>query len=309
MRESDQSLQAMNFGADSRVLIQGIAEPLGSLYIPLMQTYGTPIVAGVSPAFGGTAVQGIPVFDLVEQAVEQLGPIDVTVLFVSPYAMLDAALEAMAAGVRQLILITEGVPPLDMVQLLREAEATETFVVGPSSPGIIAPGKILLGTHPPYCYQAGSVGMISRSGTLTYEVALELTRAGLGQSIAVGIGGDAIVGSSYQQWLQILEEDEQTEAIVLVGEIGGESEETAAQYIAEAIEKPVVAYVAGVTAPKGQQIGHAGAIIASKIAGLGTAIGSVESKLAAFRQAGVLVADRPSKIPQLVMQALEKSRL
>ncbi len=305
VRGLGQPLPAMDF-AGSRVLVQGIAEPLGALYVPLMQRYGTSIVAGVSPAFGGTEAAGIPVFDLVEQAIEQVGAVDVAVLFVAPYTMLDAALEAMAAGIRQLVLVTEGIPPLDMVRLLREAESTETFVVGPSSPGIIIPDKILLGTHPPYCYQPGSVGIISRSGTLTSEVALELTRSGLGQSIAVGIGGDAIVGSSFQQWLQILEEDEQTEAIVLVGEIGGESEETAARYIAEAIEKPVVAYVAGITAPKGQQIGHAGAIISSRIARIGTEIGSVESKLAAFKRAKVPVADRPSKIPKLVMQALEK---
>ena len=309
MRRLGQTVPIMNFAATSRVLVQGIVEPLGALYVPLMQSYGTSIVAGVSPAFGGTVVDDIPIFDLVEQAIEQVGPIDVTVLFVSPYAMLDAALEALAAGIRQLLLVTEGIPPLDMVRLLREAEATETFVVGPSSPGIILPEKILLGTHPAYCYQPGSVGIISRSGTLTYEVALELTRAGLGQSIAVGIGGDAIVGSSFQQWLQILEEDDQTEVIVLVGEIGGESEETAARYIAETIEKPVIAYVAGGTAPRGQQIGHAGAIIASRIAKLGAEIGSVESKLAAFKRAKVPVADRPSKIPKLVMQALEKSRL
>lgn len=307
MRESGRSLIAMNFATTIRVLVQGIAEPLGSLYVPLMQSYGTPVVAGVSPAFGGTAMGGIPVFDLVEQAIEQVGPIDVTVLFVAPYLILDAALEAMSAGVRQIVLVTEGVPPLDMVRLLREAEATETFVVGPSSPGIIVPEKILLGTHPAYCYQPGSVGVISRSGTLTYEVALELTRAGLGQSIAVGIGGDAIVGSSYQQWLQILEEDDQTEAIVLIGEIGGESEETAARYIAEAIEKPVVAYVAGATAVRDQQIGHAGAIIAAGVAELGAEVGSVERKIAAFKQANVMVADRPSKVPKLVMQALEKT--
>lgn len=302
-------LSAMNFAIDSRVLVQGIAEPLGALYVPLMQSYGTSILAGVSPAFGGTETAGILVFDLVEQAIEQVGYVDVAVLFVSPYTMLDAALESMAAGIRQLVLVTEGVPPLDMVRLLREAEATDTFVVGPSSPGIIIPNQILLGTHPPYCYQPGTVGIISRSGTLTAEVALELTRAGLGQSIAVGIGGDAIVGSSFQQWLQILEEDEQTEVIVLVGEIGGESEETAARYIAEAIEKPVIAYIAGSTAPEGQQIAHARAIIASRVARLGAEVGSAESKLAAFKRAKVPVADRPSKIPKLVIQALEKIRI
>lgn len=297
----------MNFTSDSKVLVQGIAEPLGSLYAPVMSAYGTSIVAGVSAGHGGETIEGIPVFDLVEQALEQRGSVDVAVIFVPPYAVLDAALEAMAAEIRQLILITEGVPPLDMVRLLREAEATETLVVGPSSPGVIVPGKVLLGTHPPYCYSPGSVGVISRSGTLTHEVALELTRAGLGQSIAVGIGGDRILGSSFQQWLQILEEDEQTEVIVLIGEIGGDSEETAARYIAETIDKPVVAYIAGATASKGQPTGHAGAIVASKIAGLGAEIGTAESKMSAFKQAKIPVADRPSKIPNLVEQALKKS--
>lgn len=297
--------RVMNF-ADCKVLVQGIAEPLGSLYVPVMCNYGTNVVVGVNPGWGGKSIEGVPVFDLVEQAVAQIDKPDIAVIFAPPYGVLDAALEAMAAEIRQLVLITEGVPPLDMVRLLREAEATETLVVGPSSPGIIVPGQTLLGTHPPHCYTPGAVGLISRSGTLTYEVALELTRAGIGQSIAVGIGGDRLLGSSFQQWLQILEEDEHTEVIVLIGEIGGDSEEAAAHYIAEAIGKPVVAYVAGATAPKGQPIGHAGAIIASRIAGMGAEIGTAESKLAALKRAKVPVADRPSKIPRLVQQALAK---
>jgi succinyl-CoA synthetase alpha subunit len=295
----------MIFAVDNKVLVQGITEPLGSLYVPIMRDYGTPIVAAVSPGSGGQAIDQIPVFDLVEQAVHQVGQIDTSIIFMPPYAVLDAALEAIFAGIRQLILITEGVPPHDMVRLLREAEATETLVVGPNSPGIIVPGQTLLGTHPPYCYTPGSVGLISRSGTLTYEVALELTRAGLGQSVAVGIGGDRILGSSYQQWLQILEEDDQTEVIVLIGEIGGDSEETAAHYIAEAIDKPVVAYIAGATAPKGQPLGHMGAIIASRIAGLGAEIGTIESKLAAFKQANIPVVDRPSKLAKQVQQMVK----
>ena len=298
----------MNFCANSKVLVQGIAEPLGSLYVPVMQAYGTPIVAGVSPGHGGKSIESIPVFDLVEQVVEQFGSIDISILFVPPYAAVDAALEAMAAGIRQLILITEGVPPLDVIKILREAEATETLVVGPSSPGVIVPDQILLGTYPPYCYTPGSIGLISRSGSLTHEVALELTRAGLGQSIAIGIGGDRIPGSSFQQWLQILEESDQTEVIVLIGEIGGDSEEAAAHYIHESIDKPVVAYLAGTTVPKGQPFGHAGAIVAAKIAGLGIEIGTAESKLAAFKQVKIPVADRPSKIPQLVKQVLRKRK-
>jgi succinyl-CoA synthetase alpha subunit len=220
------------------------------------------------------------------------------------YLVLDAALEAIAAGIRQLVLITEGVPPLDLVSLSRKAEATETLVVGPNSPGIIVPGQLLLGTHPAEFYTPGSVGLVSRSGALTYEVALELTRAGFGQSIALGVGSDRIVGSSFQQWLQILDEDDHTEVIVLVGEIGGDSEEVAAQYIGEAIDKPVIAYIAGRTAPKGQMMGHAGAVIASQVADLGLHVGTAESKIAAFKHVKVPVADRPSQIPDLVKKAL-----
>jgi len=296
----------MNFTANSKVLIQGIAEPLGTVYAPLMRDYGTKVVAGVSPGCGGQQVEGIPVYDMVEQALAQVGAVDATVIFVPPYAVLDAALEAIEAGIRQLILITEGVPPLDIVRLVQQAETTETLVVGPNSPGIIVPGQILLGIHPPSFYMSGSVGIVSRSGTLTYEIAQELTQAGLGQSIVVGIGGDRILGSSFQQWLQILEEDDRTEAIVLIGEIGGDSEEVAAQYVAEVIDKPVVAYIAGRTAPKGRSMGHAGAIIASLVAGIGREIGTAESKLAAFKQAKIPVADRPSQIPELVSKVLGK---
>lgn len=280
--------------------------PLGLIHVPLMKLYGTQIIAGVSPGQGGQTVEGIPVFDMVEQALAATGMVETTIIFVSPYEVLDAALEAIAAGIRQVILITEGMPPLDVVHLLREAEATETLVVGPNSPGIIIPGKILLGTHPPAFYQPGSVGIISRSGTLTYEIALELTRAGLGQSIAVGIGSDRVLGSSFQQWLQILEEDDQTRVIVVIGEIGGDSEEVAAQYVAEAIDKPVVGYIAGRKAPKGQPIGHAGAIIASRITGLGKEIGTADSKLTAFKKAKIPVADRPSQVPELVRKGMQK---
>jgi succinyl-CoA synthetase alpha subunit len=296
----------MNFTSDSKVLIQGITEPLGTVYAPLMQSYGTQVVAGVSPGHSGKSLDGIPVFDMVEQALAAVGMVEISVIFVPPYEVLDAALEAIAAGIRQLILITEGVPPLDMVHLLRKSEATETLVVGPSCPGVILPGKILLGTHPAALYQPGSVGLVSRSGSLTYEVAHELTRAGLGQSIVVSIGGDRVPGSSFQQWLQILEEDEGTEAIVLVGEIGGDSEEAAAQYIMEQIDKPVIAYIAGRTTPKGQVIGHAGAIIAARMAGMGADVGTAESKLAAFKRAMIPVAGSPWQIPMLVKKAMGK---
>lgn len=296
----------MNFTPDSKVLIQGITEPLGTVYATLMRNYGTQVVAGVSSGYGGQTVDGIPVYNMVEQALRQVGRVETTVIFVPPYLVLDAALEAIAAEIRQIIVITEGVPPLDMVRLVHTAEAHDVLVVGPNSPGIIVPDKILLGTHPPTFYTPGAVGIVSRSSTLTYEIAQTLTHAGLGQSIAVGIGGDRIIGSSFQQWLQILEEDEATEAIVLVGEIGGDSEEVAAGYIAEVIDKPVVAYIAGRTSPKGQPIGHAGAIIAARWAGMGAEVGTAESKLAAFKQAKIPVADRPSQVAELVSKALGK---
>ncbi|MBD2459930.1 CoA-binding protein [Oscillatoria sp. FACHB-1407] len=296
----------MNFTTDSKVLIQGITEPIGATYAPLMQAYGTQIVAGISPGYGGEKHQGIPVFDMVEQALFQVGMVDTTVIFVPPYSVLDAALEAIAAGIRQIILMTEGVPPLDMVRLIRKAESTETLVVGPNSAGVIVPGEILLGTHPTDFYMPGSVGLISRSGTLTHEVALELTRAGFGQSIAVGVGGDRVVGSSFQQWLQILEEDDKTEVIVLLGGVGGDGEEVAARYIAEAIDKPVIAYIAGRNAPK-EFLGYTEAIAGFQLSN--TRIGDADSKIAAFIQAQVPVADRPSQIPALVKQALQTSAI
>lgn len=295
----------MNFTSENKVLVQGIAEPLGVVYAPLMKGYGTHIVGGVSPGFGGQTLQGIPIFDLVETAVSCVGLIDTSVIFVPPYQVLDAALEAIGAGIRQIVLVTDGVPPLDMVTLLRKAEATETLIVGPNSPGIIVPGQVLLGIHPPEFYTPGPIGLISRSGTLTYEVALELTCAGLGQSIGVSIGGDTIVGSSFPQWLQILDEDDTTEVIVLVGEIGGDSEEAAAHYIAEAIDKPVVAYIAGRTAPKGRRMGHAGAIIDSQMLEFGPDIGTADSKITAFQRAKIPVADRPSQVPTLVKKLLK----
>lgn len=297
----------MNFTTDSKVLVQGITEPIGQIYVPLMKAYGTPLVAGVSPGCGGETLQDLPIFDLVEQAIEAVGPIDTTLICCPPYQMLDAALEAMEAEIRQMILLGNGIPPLDMVRLLQQAETTETLVIGPNSPGIIIPDQILLGIHPSECYTPGSVGLVSRSGTLTFEVAQALTQAGLGQSMSIGIGNDTIVGSSFSQWLQILDEDEQTDVIVLIGEIGGDSEEQAAQYIRDTIDKPVIAYVAGLHAPKDEFMGHASAIIASQaMADTSFAhenFGTAESKVAALKQAKVPVAQSPSQVPELVQKA------
>ncbi|NJR49143.1 MAG: CoA-binding protein [Leptolyngbyaceae cyanobacterium CSU_1_3] len=295
----------MNFTPATPVIVQGIMEPLGVTYAPLMRSYGTQIVAGISSGFGGQTLDGIPVFDMLEQALPVVGPIETAIVCNPPYAALDAALEAISAGVRQIVLISQGIPPLDMVHLIRKAEASETLVLGPNTPGIIVPGQILLGIHPPEFYAPGSVGLISRSGTLTYEVAWALTQAGLGQSIGVSIGGDTIVGSSFAQWLQILDEDENTEVIVLVGEIGGDSEESAAHYIAEAIDKPVIAYIAGRSAPRGRRMGHAGAIIDLQTVDVGPEVGTADSKMSAFKRAKIPVASRPSDIPGLVKKLLK----
>ncbi|OUL36007.1 CoA-binding protein [Nostoc sp. T09] len=292
----------MNLTPDSKVLIQGFSEFISGTHITQMKAYGTNLVAGVNPGFGGQQLYDLPVFDLVEEVVRQFGPIDTTIICVNPYHVLDAALEAIASNIRQIIIISAGVPPLDMVQLLRKAESVETLVVGPNSPGIIVPGKILLGTHPSEFYTPGSVGIVSRSSTLTYEVAWELTKAGLGQSISVSIGSDAIVGSSFLQWLQILDEDETTQAIVLVGQPGGGSEEAAARYIAEAIDKPVIAYIAGRQAPPGKHWRQTGTL--ATIIGRDPNFGTAQHKLAAFQEAQVPVAERPSQIPELVRKGI-----
>ena len=294
----------MKLTPESKVLIQGLYEHSSSTHAARMKAYGTNVVAGINPGHGGQTLADIPVFDLVEQALAEVGPVDTTIIFVPPYQALDAALEAIAAGIKQIIIISAGMPPLDMVHLLRIAEATETLIVGPNSPGIIVPAKILLGTHASEFYTPGEVGIVSRSSTLTYEIALQLTTAGLGQSIGVSIGSDTIIGSSFLQWLQILDEDETTQAIVLIGEPGGNSEEAAARYIAEAIDKPVIAYITGRQAPAGKHWGHTGNLAA--VVGRGANVGTAQSKLAAFKEAKVAIAQRPSEIPELVKKALKK---
>jgi succinyl-CoA synthetase alpha subunit len=295
----------MIFSAASQVLVQGITEPLALRAIPQMKAYGTEVVAGVAPGDSGQTIAGIPVFDMVEQVIARYGTIDIAVIFSHPYQALDAALECIRAGIRQLILVTQGIPPLDMVRLIRQAEATETLVVGPNTPGVIVPGQLLLGMHPASFYQPGTVGLLSRNGPLTYEIAQAMTQAGIGQSIALSIGSDAILGSTFPQWLQMLEEDEGTEAIVLVGEIGGDAEEMAAHYVAEAIDKPVVAYIAGHTAPRNRRLGHAGAILESRSMDFGPDLGTAESKIAALKRAGIPVATKPSDVPKLLRRVLQ----
>ena len=298
----------MIFNLDSQVIVQGITEPIGQTYVPLIYAYGTKVVAGVSPGYGGLMCGAIPVFDMVEQVVLKFGRVDISLICTHPYDVLDAATEAMRAGVKHLIIISQGVPPVDMIHLIQQAEASDTLLVGPNGSGVIIPGKLLLGIHPPMFYTPGRVGLLTRNGPLTYDIARTLTKAGMGQSIGVSIGSDSIVGSTFQQWLQILEEDEDTDAIVLVGEIGGDSEELAAHYIADSIDKPVVAYIAGHTAPRDRRMGHAGTIIEAKAGDFGADLGTAESKVTALKQAGVPVADRPSQIPDLLRRVLQPKR-
>lgn len=294
----------MKITPESKVLVQGITQPLASYYTARMKAYGTNLVAGVSAGQGGQELHGIPVLDSVEQALQRAGSVEATVIFVESYRALDASLEAIDAGIPQIILVTGGVPPLDMVRLIRKAQATDTLIVGPSSSGIIVPGKALLGTQESEFYKPGPVALISRAGALTYEVALALTQAKLGQSIGVSLGTDGIVGSSFYQWLQLLATDETTQAIVLVDRSGGTSEEETAQYIAEAIDKPVIAYVAGRYTPTDKQVGNASAVIATQLSGPVTSATTAQHKVAAFEQAKVPVAERPSQIPDLVKKAL-----
>ncbi|MEB3341305.1 CoA-binding protein [Okeania sp.] len=290
----------MNLTRNSKVIVQGVTEKISTQIALMMKSSGTNVVAIISPGEGGKEWDGIPVFSLVEQAVAKVGMIDASVIVMPAYQVLDAALEAIASGLKQIVIVTEGVPPLDMVKLLRKAEATETLIVGPSCAGIIVPDQFLLGTHSPQFYTPGKIGILSRSNTLTYEVAWELTKSKFGQSICVSLGCDPIVGSSFLQWLQILDEDERTELIVLVGGVSGVSEEVAASYISETIDKPVIAYIAGTYAPLNQNHSHGSYLISARVAG------EIESKIAAFEAVKIPVAKCPSDIPSLVGNLLEK---
>lgn len=281
------------------VVVQGITGREGSFHAAQMCEYGTKVVAGVSPGKGGSTVLGkIPVYDTVKQAVEKTGA-DTSIIFVPAPNALDAILEAIDAGLRLIVVITEHIPPADTWRAISYAKRRGSTIIGPNCPGVISPGKSKVGIMPAAVFRTGGVGVVSRSGTLTYEVSLQLSKSGLGQSTVVGIGGDPIVGTGFSEILGMFEEDEQTEAIVLIGEIGGDAEERAAAYIAQKVSKPVVAYMAGRTAPPGKRMGHAGAIVS------GTE-GTIEAKTKAFEEAGVPVAKTPSEIPSLVAATLHR---
>jgi len=276
----------------ARLLVQGITGHQGQFHTRAMLDFGTNIVAGVTPGKGGSTVEGVPVFDSVREAVDREAA-NASIVFVpAPHAK-DAAVEAIEAGVRLLVIITERIPFHDCLDLMPYARSRGCTIIGPNCPGIVTPGQAKAGIMPNHIFRPGDVGVISRSGTLTYEIVDAITKAGYGESTCVGIGGDPIVGTSMVEALALFQKDRQTKRIVLVGEIGGTAEEEAAEFIVRHVRKPVAAYVAGRTAPPGKRMGHAGAII------LGSK-GTAESKVKALEAAGVPVADYPSDVPRLL---------
>ncbi len=283
----------------TRLLVQGITGREGSFHTTQMVEYGTNVVAGVTPGGLGKSVAGVPVYNTVADAVAATGA-NATIIYVPARFAPDAIYEAVAVGIPLVVCITEGIPILDMVPVYDYVKQHGARLIGPNCPGLITPDQAKVGIMPGFIHQAGPIGLVSRSGTLTYEVVDALTRAGLGQTTAVGIGGDPIIGTSFVDVLELFEADPATEAIVMIGEIGGSDEEEAASFIGQRVTKPVVGFIAGRTAPPGKRMGHAGAIISG---GTGTAA----EKIAALEAAGVAVADRPSAIPALMKEAMSRS--
>lgn len=277
---------------NTKLIVQGITGRDGSFHAQKMKEYGTQVVAGVTPGKGGTVIGGVPVFDTVEEAAAATGA-NASVIFVPVAFAVDATYEAIDAGLPLVVIITEGLPVSDMNRLYHYAKGKGARFVGPNCPGLISPGKCKVGIMPGHIHAPGGVGVVSRSGTLTYEVVYALTRAGLGQSTCVGIGGDPVIGTDFIDCLTMFEGDAETRAVVLIGEIGGDDEEKAAAFIKANMTKPVASFIAGRTAPPGKRMGHAGAIISG---GAGTAEGKREALMAA----GVAVADTPAAIPQLL---------
>jgi succinyl-CoA synthetase alpha subunit len=281
---------------NTRLVVQGITGRAASFHTKEMLRYGTKVVAGVTPGKGGTNDEnGVPIFNTVQDAVEATGA-DVSVIFVPARFAGDAILEANAAGVALIVAITEGIPTRDMIEAVRIVKLGPTRLIGPNCPGLISPGKSLVGILPDNVFVPGPVGFVSRSGTLTYEIVDELTRNGIGQSTCIGIGGDPIIGSTFVDVLPLFEADPDTKAVVMVGEIGGSDEEQAAEYI-KTMTKPVVGFIGGRSAPPGKRMGHAGAIISGKS-------GTPQAKVEALQAAGVPVADTTHDIPGLVKKAL-----
>ncbi len=284
---------------DTKVVVQGITGRSGRFHTQQCTEYGTKIVAGVTPGRGGSDVDGIPVYDTVSQAVTRAGA-DVSVIFVpARFNAADSIMEAADAGIRLVICITEGIPALDMVKAKRYLEDKPTRLVGPNCPGVITPGECKIGIMPGYIHRPGKIGIVSRSGTLTYEAVDQVTKLGMGQSTCVGIGGDPVIGTNFVDVLALFEADTDTEAVLMIGEIGGTAEETAAQFVKEHMTKPVVSFIAGQTAPPGKRMGHAGAIISG---GHGTAAEKIE----ALEAAGIAVAESPATIGDTLVRKLEE---
>jgi len=283
-------------GNDTRLLVQGITGREGSFHTTQMVEYGTNVVAGVTPGKKGEQVAGVPVFDTVEDAVAETDA-NTSIIYVPARFAPDAIYEAVDSGIELVICITEGVPVNDMVPVYAYVKAHGARLIGPNCPGLITPGEAKVGIMPGFIHEPGTVGLVSRSGTLTYEVVDALTKAGLGQSTAVGIGGDPVIGTSFVDVLRLFQDDPDTEAIVMIGEIGGSDEEDAAAFIKEHVTKPVASFIAGQTAPPGKRMGHAGAIISG---GSGTAA----DKVKALEAAGVRVAQSPSDVPGLLKEAI-----
>jgi len=275
---------------NTRVVVQGITGNEGLFHTRQMVEYGTKIVGGVTPGKGGQAVDGIPVFNTVAQAVRKTGA-NASVIFVPPAFSADAVMEAADAGLKTIVCMTEGIPTLDMIQVKQYLKGRNINLIGPNTPGTISPGKCKIGVMAGYIHREGNIGVISRSGTLTYETVDHLTKNGLGQSTCVGIGGDSIIGLNFVDLLEMFENDPGTDAVVIIGEIGGTAEEEAAEYYKSKMKKPVIAFIAGKTAPPGRRMGHAGAIISG---GTGTA----SQKIQFLEEAGIRVVDYPESVPQ-----------
>jgi len=281
---------------DSRIVVQGITGREGTFHTKQMLEYGTTVAAGVTPGKGGRKCEGVPVFDTIHEAVEKEG-VNVSCIFVPPPFAADAVMEAASGGLGVIVCITEGIPTLDMVKVVNFLKDRESVLIGPNCPGIISPGKTKVGIMPGPIHRPGHMGVISRSGTLTYEVVDQLTRAGLGQSTCIGVGGDPIVGTTFIDLLKRFKEDPETKGVVLIGEIGGSAEEEAAEYIQKEFEKRVIAFIAGQTAPPGKRMGHAGAIISG-------GKGKAEDKIKALESAGISVVHNLGRLGETVVQVM-----
>jgi succinyl-CoA synthetase alpha subunit len=282
---------------NSKVIVQGITGRDGAFHTQQMLAYGTKVVGGVTPGKGGTEMHGVPVFDTMEEAVKKTKA-NTSVIYVPPQFSVDAIYEAAAAGIKLIVCITEGVPANDMLKVYHYLKSKGIRLIGPNCPGIISPGITKIGIMPAQIHKKGNVGVVSRSGTLTYEVVYQLTQSGMGQSTCIGIGGDPVIGTNFIDCLAAYEADPDTKAVVMIGEIGGSDEEMAAEFIKKNMKKPVVGFIAGRTAPPGKRMGHAGAIISGSS-------GLAADKIAALNKVGVPVADIPSQIPGLVAERLK----